>query len=935
MKKLVLWASAALALSVSVFAASKQSEEIRLVAPAEGATVPLLRPLQKEWMSMSREARVAATKDVKGWRRRMTDPALGGNHPLPVRLAWQCAHPDGRACSGPYAVEVMQRCTGQRFFSAENLKTNAVEVWNLEVGEEYTWCVWCGKEVRGGKFFTEDQAPRVLKWEGVGNVRDHGGWKTLDGARVRQGVAYRSAGLNDNALTFLTEEETLALHKAGQLEALFGEKGREVAELIDGGKLEKHDWRLRKMLVRKECQKGKLRGTEESRRHVRKFFGIRTDLDLRRTESECWGMEGSPLGPKVAWANIPSCAYRGMGSPDGKAAFAACFRQFLNPAKYGIVYHCIGGADRTGSLAFVLNGLVGVGEEDLWRDWEFTNFGGQRSRFDHEHCLDGLLKVIDAYPGETVNARIEAFVRDCGITDAEIARFRSLVLDRGGKPTNLEGLPRWQAAEGLGNLRDLGGWKGCGGRRVKTGRVFRSERLDKITDRGRDRLVRELGVRTDLDLRTPESVAKLKGVSPLGKAVRYSNQSSGSYAGFDTEGGRKNFAETFRWFLNEAEYPVVFHCEKGADRTGSWAFLLNGLLGVSERDLRFDWEVTSSFNANPQFKHRGRYDELVKLVNRRTGKTFTDRVVAYAHDCGITDREIAKWRKMMLEEATLKVGVLSDTHLRLESNSNALGDAFGEFKRRGVDVIVIAGDLVEDGRRAEYELFLKTWTDVFGAKPGKDGAPGLFIAWGNHDYRAASKFRNRTFTPAEADEFMLAHKDEVWRAFFDEPFPGEVYMRTYKGVPFVGAHWRHEDELGPWLKAHAAEIDASKFFVCVHHPHASGTVFGGVKTHCEQLRNDLAAYPNGFSISGHSHRSLANDAALWQGPFTAMGAGTLRETGDGKTKPKTRQGAVMSVYPDRVVVSRLDFISRRPLGPDWELPLKTSVLPQAAVQEKR
>lgn len=653
MKKLVLWASAALALSVSVFAASKQSEEIRLVAPAEGATVPLLRPLQKEWMSMSRAARVAATKDVTGWRRRMTDPALGGNHPLPVRLAWQCAHPDGRACSGPYAVEVMQRRTGQRFFSAENLKTNAVEVWNLEVGEEYTWCVWCGKEVRGGKFFTEDQAPRVLKWEGVGNVRDHGGWK------------------------------------------------------------------------------------------------------------------------------------------------------------------------------------------------------------------------------------------------------------------------------------------GCGGRRVKTGRVFRSERLDKITDRGRDRLVRELGVRTDLDLRTPESVAKLKGVSPLGKAVRYSNQSSGSYAGFDTEGGRKNFAETFRWFLNEAEYPVVFHCEKGADRTGSWAFLLNGLLGVSERDLRFDWEVTSSFNANPQFKHRGRYDELVKLVNRRKGKTFTDRVVAYAHDCGITDREIAKWRKMMLEEATLKVGVLSDTHLRLESNSNALGDAFGEFKRRGVDVIVIAGDLVEDGRRAEYELFLKTWTDVFGAKPGKGGAPGLFIAWGNHDYRAASKFRNRTFTPAEADEFMLAHKDEVWRAFFDEPFPGEVYMRTYKGVPFVGAHWRHEDELGPWLKAHAAEIDASKFFVCVHHPHASGTVFGGMKTHCEQLRNDLAAYPNCFSISGHSHRSLANDAALWQGPFTAMGAGTLRETGDGKTKPKTRQGAVMSVYPDRVVVSRIDFISRRPLGPDWELPLKTSVLPQAAVQEKR
>lgn len=645
----LVWVVSALVLWLAASAATKQSDEIRLVMPTDGATVPLLRPLHKEWMLMPRGARVAATRDVEGWRKRMTDAEVGGHHPLPVRLEWSCVHRDGRKCPGTYAVEVMKRRDGSMFFSAENLKTNVVNLWNLEIGEEYTWCVWCGQESRGGRFFTESQAPRILRWDGVGNVRDHGGWKTREGFRVKQGLVYRSAGLNDNALTCLTANETLALHRAGQLEALFGKKGREVAELIDGGEIGPDDARLRKTFARDKFEKGKIRGTEESRRYVREFFGIRTDLDLRRTASECWGMTGSPLGTTVRWANIPTLAYSGLGDERGKRAFAACFRLFLDTANYGIVYHCIGGADRTGSLAFVLNGLVGVNEEDLWRDWEFTNFGGQRARFDHENCLERLLQVINRYPGGSVNARIEAYVRDCGFTDEDIMRFRSIILDFGGKPTNLEGLPLWHGAEGVANLRDLGGWKGLDGRRVRRGRIFRAKHLDDVTVKGRAVLLDELGIRSDLDLRTPEKVAHLRGVSPLGTHVLYSNQSSVSYGGFDSEDGRKNFAQTFRWFINKAKYPVVIHCAKGADRTGSWAFFLNGLLGVSEPDLRMDWEVTSNSNPNPLFKHRGRYDALVRLVNARKGKTFTDKIVAYAHECGVTDDEIEKWRIMMLE----------------------------------------------------------------------------------------------------------------------------------------------------------------------------------------------------------------------------------------------------------------------------------------------
>lgn len=528
---------------------------------------------------------------------------------------------------------------------------------------------------------------------------------------------------------------------------------------------------------------------------------------------------------------------------------------------------------------------------------------------------------------------------------------------RTGKPGDARGLPKWYEPDGIRNMRDLGGWTGLDGRKVKVGRVFRAEKLDRISDAGRAFIVGTLGVKTDLDLRTPKQVAHLQGKSPLG--VSFVNRSSASYGAFDSDKGRRMFAETFRWFLNEAEYPVLFHCAKGADRTGTWAFLLNGLLGVAEADLRYDWEVTSDYNPNPLFKHRGRYSGLVGFIEKRPGATFTDKVVAYAHDCGITDEEIANWRGMMLEataEPVLRVGILSDTHLKLTDDSAELGGILEGLKRRGADVIAISGDVVEDGKVAEYARFADIWKGVFGAMPGRAGAPHLFLAWGNHDYRAATKFRGRRMSAAEESEFMLGRKDEVWRMLFDEPFPGEVYAKTFCGVTFVGAHWGHERETGPWLAAHPETVRPDGFFIYVQHLHPSGTVFGAV-TGAAAVTRDLSAYPRCFAISGHSHMNLADDMALWQGAFTSMAAGTTRGAavrhGDGvpvyangrfKRNPKaeppyphmatckagrSHQGSVLSIYPDRLVIERIDFRSGKPLGDDWILPRPLETHPEA------
>lgn len=91
-------------------------------------------------------------------------------------------------------------------------------------------------------------------------------------------------------------------------------------------------------------------------------------------------------------------------------------------------------ADRTGSLAYVLNGVLGVGKEDLERDWESTFYNGMsipgvddpKHARGTQHFDAGFAKY--GKPGDTLARRIELYLLDCGVTEAEIAAFKSIML---------------------------------------------------------------------------------------------------------------------------------------------------------------------------------------------------------------------------------------------------------------------------------------------------------------------------------------------------------------------------------------------------------------------------------------------------------------------------------------------------------------------------
>jgi protein-tyrosine phosphatase len=358
---------------------------LKLVSPAEGGVVPLLTRSQKGFYDMPRAARVDAVTNVMD-RKRISG---FGTNPNPVCLCWRAT--SGSAFRPKFVVEVCRARDGLPVAQRTTVD-NHLEIDNLEIATEYAWTVRMLEANRivataQGRFVTEDRAPRFLNVPGIRNLRDLGGRSGLDGRRVRQNLVFRSAGLNSNA------------------------------------KLPDKDHPDLKPEV------GRSRFTAESRDYFVNTLGVRTDIDLR-TDDETWGMKGSPAGEKVKWIHVSANAYGGMQSKSGKEAFAKHFRVFLDRANYPIVFHCIAGADRTGSLAFILNGLLGVDEEELWKDWETHTFIDTNPDFRHRDRMDALSRDFNALPGATLADKIEAYVLSCGFTREDVATFREIMLEK-------------------------------------------------------------------------------------------------------------------------------------------------------------------------------------------------------------------------------------------------------------------------------------------------------------------------------------------------------------------------------------------------------------------------------------------------------------------------------------------------------------------------
>ena len=101
-----------------------------------------------------------------------------------------------------------------------------------------------------------------------------------------------------------------------------------------------------------------------------------------------------------------------------------------------VYYHCNAGADRTGVLSFIIEGLLGVSESDLAKDYELTSFSafGSRQRCSNEYC-QFVSFIKQNFNGMSINEKIEAMVTNpieeggFGLSKYDVVLLRQLLVE--------------------------------------------------------------------------------------------------------------------------------------------------------------------------------------------------------------------------------------------------------------------------------------------------------------------------------------------------------------------------------------------------------------------------------------------------------------------------------------------------------------------------
>ncbi len=248
----------------------------------------------------------------------------------------------------------------------------SLKIYNLKTDTQYFYRVnirLSNEKTMGvqGSFQTA-KSPRILTVEGAVNVRDLGGWKNGNGETIRQGMIYRGSEL-DGAI-----EPEYKLTSAG----------------------------METML---------------------QTLGIRKDLDLRPASDNSYGIDALGAGVEHIYFDMPM--YTGIFSDQGKTQMKKICSELAKESSYPVYIHCTYGLDRTGTVCALLEALLGVGKDDILRDYRLS---GLYHRSVPQDNLEQLFAQMETYPGYNLQEKTENFLLSAGVTKEEIAEIRRIML---------------------------------------------------------------------------------------------------------------------------------------------------------------------------------------------------------------------------------------------------------------------------------------------------------------------------------------------------------------------------------------------------------------------------------------------------------------------------------------------------------------------------
>ena len=167
--------------------------------------------------------------------------------------------------------------------------------------------------------------------------------------------------------------------------------------------------------------------------------GIRHELNLRGASEA--NRTASPLGGDI-WFTCPTEFV--WYSLTDKATWKEILNCVIDAVTHNepVYFHCSAGADRTGTVACILEALLGMSQSDIDKDYELTCFytgtgTDAQARRRNETDWKNLITAINQHAGSSFRDKVVNFAASCGVPISKINAYRAAMST--GTPEALTG----------------------------------------------------------------------------------------------------------------------------------------------------------------------------------------------------------------------------------------------------------------------------------------------------------------------------------------------------------------------------------------------------------------------------------------------------------------------------------------------------------------